>query len=918
MAKQQSSQKYIFKITTGRLKRAKWNLTLPISEARRNDEVIALNDSQMLRWIDELNGIHNIEEEVSRVRQRLRVVKKLPHSVQNKREIRSLYDELDHLLFKPDYLHLVIDKPKDLYRACSGFTVNGIRYTRLLGTSGGVKNSTIIFVSERLAPELRRRIDNGRNMDVEHVPAKFEAYRALTCSGSIPVSLPHGILVVQDAETVFHENIISLNDEGVDEPVMAFVDNYEVKMDCSDGFGLMLPSLAKRWSEELKLDYVAGGMNTRFAWEKGMVFCFDFQEFADKVAHQRVVKDAWGNEVDIMEVELILTVSMLKLWQCYDSMEQYLKCCAENHYTFGVTKVCPKELENWRSLNYQFIQSYHFTDEQIDELIRPTMEELHDVIHGDWRKAILFLRGMNLTEDNADVGQDDFVKGLMIDKRMFDDPFVRRSIYDMIKRRLTDAKIGVIGVHGNYSIMSGDPYALCQSVFGLEVTGLLKAGEIYNKYWADAGTEFVACFRAPMTCHANIRRMSIARSDEISHWYQYMQTNTIMNAWDSTCQALNGADFDGDLVMTTDNRVLVDNIRPTRTIFCAQRKAAKKIVTEEELIASNIASFGDDIGRTTNWITSMFDVQSMYEPGSPEYDTLDYRIMCGQLYQQNCIDKIKGIVCKPMPKWWYDYHANALPESPTQEDIERREFNLRILADKKPYFMKYIYSAVMTQLNEFEKNTDAKCIREFRIRLSELLALDPSDLSQEQKDFIKYYNRRMPVSVFNCVTNRICRKFETEFDSVLMLNYSVDFDYSILKSGVEYSQTHFYSISKIYNEYNRMMTEYAIAAKQNAQWGEDEVASGYRNITRMFIEKCLNVCSNSRQLCDILVDMCYRHSGTKKFVWKMCGSDLIENLLERNNGMICYPEADPDGDILYCGNRFSIRQKEYIDARNHT
>jgi hypothetical protein len=77
VAKQQSSQKYIFKITTGRLKRAKWNLTLPISEARRNDEVIALNDSQMLRWIDELNGIHNIEEEVSRVRQRLRDSKKI-------------------------------------------------------------------------------------------------------------------------------------------------------------------------------------------------------------------------------------------------------------------------------------------------------------------------------------------------------------------------------------------------------------------------------------------------------------------------------------------------------------------------------------------------------------------------------------------------------------------------------------------------------------------------------------------------------------------------------------------------------------------------------------------------------------------------------------------------------------------------
>jgi len=90
--------------------------------------------------------------------------------------------------------------------------------------------------------------------------------------------------------------------------------------------------------------------------------------------------------------------------------------------------------------------------------------------------------------------------------------------------------------------------------------------------------------------------------------------------------------------MLTDNEVLVDNIRPTRTIFCIQRNATKVEPTEEILIKSNLASFGDDIGKTTNKVTAMYDVQSLYEPGSREYETLEYRIMSGQLYQQNCID----------------------------------------------------------------------------------------------------------------------------------------------------------------------------------------------------------------------------------------------------------------------------------------
>lgn len=351
MAKQLTSHKYIFKINTARLRKAKWDLTLPIAEARRNEELISLNDSQMMRWIDELNGVGDTEERVRYVKSQIRAIKKLENSTANKRKIRGLYDELDKLQFKPDYLHLVIDKDKDLRRACKGFKVNGIRYARLLGTNGGVKNSTIVFVNEKLITELRERIDNGRDMNVPQIPAKLEAYRALTCSGSTPVSMPRGILVVPDCETKFREDIIMLNDDGCFEPKMELIKDAEITLDESDGYGLMMPSLAERWSQELKLDYMTSGLNIRDSWAKGMIFCFDFQDFAEKVANKRYVKDAWGHDVDITQIELILTTSMLKLWNCYDSIEHYLACCEKNHYSFGIAKTCPKELENIRGTN---------------------------------------------------------------------------------------------------------------------------------------------------------------------------------------------------------------------------------------------------------------------------------------------------------------------------------------------------------------------------------------------------------------------------------------------------------------------------------------------------------------------------------------------------------------------------------------
>ena len=552
IARQLVCQKYIYKIHSSRLRRSRWKLTLPIEEARNNDELISLADSQVLRWIDELNGIVDADERAKNIKAEIKVLRKGANSLQNRRTIRSLYSQLDEIQYKPDYMCLIIDKEKDYYRASKGFSINGVKYKRLLGTNGGIKNSTIVFVSERLHGELDRRINNGRNLIRELVTAKLEAYKALTCSASTPVSMPNGILVVNDCETAFLSDVVYLNDECDGEPVMEEKKAQKISINASDGFGLMLPSLAERWSGELGLNYTTCGVNTRFSFTKGMVFTFDFIDFANKIASENyIVKDAWGNDTDIRNVELILTTSMVKLWDSYESCDEFLNKSLENKYTFGITKTCPKELENERNLNYQFIQSYPLSEEDIDELIAPTMNEFRDVLTDDWRKTVLFFKGVGITEKNVLSGDNDFIKALMIDSRMLNDPFVRNTAYRLIKNRINEAKVGVVKVHGNFSIASGDPFALCQNIFGLKVTGILKAGEIYNRYWCDRSSGKLACFRAPMTTHANIRSVNVNRSDEATYWYRYMDNCTVFNAWDTSMIALNGMDKSLSLTSVT-------------------------------------------------------------------------------------------------------------------------------------------------------------------------------------------------------------------------------------------------------------------------------------------------------------------------------------------------------------------------------
>ena len=50
-----------------------------------------------------------------------------------------------------------------------------------------------------------------------------------------------------------------------------------------------------------------------------------------------------------------------------------------------------------------------------------------------------------------------------------------------------------------------------------------------------------------MTSHNNIKRMPLINNDEVNEWFKYMNTVTILNAFDYTTDAMNGMDFDKNI-----------------------------------------------------------------------------------------------------------------------------------------------------------------------------------------------------------------------------------------------------------------------------------------------------------------------------------------------------------------------------------
>lgn len=918
MAKQQIYQQRVLKLSSEFILWNKKNVHITLQEARDEQKLIPLFDSDTIRKIDIINEFQRdiACEKINELKLELKEIRRKPKSHANKKRITEIYQAMDNIQCKMDYVTVVMKSSKDFDELNKGFKINDIEYHRLIGTPNGVKKSTIIYCSiknkndKMMYNELSRRLNNGRDKTKLLVPAKFEAHKALSCSASTPVSLPKGVLVVTDLIVHFKDKIIYLNDENSEEPIMKEINDADIELNICDGGGLMMPSLAARWSEEMHVNYLMGACCLRNSFCKGVVSTFDFQAFGREIAKCETVKDIWGNVYNINDVELILTESMLKLWDSYSSIEDYLDKCKVNDYAFSIAKVYPNKLEEERNLNYQFIQSYDLSDDDINRLIMPTVSEIKDVLGGDYYKTLLFMKGS--VDENYDGSEDDnVIKSLMIAPELLQDTYIISRIQNMINKKIDDAKIGTLKIKGNYCVVIGDPYALCQHIFDLKVSddnyGLLKAGEIYNKHWNDKNVNKVVCFRAPMSCHNNIRKMNIVSSDNMEYWYQYLPAVNILNCHDTLCMAENGMDTDGDCLITTNNDIMLNNAIDLPAIMCIQRKAKKRVITEEELVKANKNSFGDAIGSTTNKITAMFDVRSLFSPNSKEYKELSYRIICGQLYQQNAIDATKGIIAKPMPKTWYNNQRNKISDKDSESEIERKNFYQSIVADKKPYFMNYIYPQQMAKYQKYIKNANIQCLSLFGVTISDLLK--KQNKNEEETAFTEWYRNNNPVTDNNCVMNRLCHSVENEFEGfVSELKSKSDFNYTILKSGIEYKEDIKRQIIEIYKQYIEEYQRYVISAKQS-RTDSDEVAIYKSVLVENYRRKCIQICPNEVELCDILLDICYTKSGSKKFVWDMCGEQIVRNLLAFKDNQYTFCVKDDLGDIEYGGKRYKAITK---------
>ena len=166
----------------------------------------------------------------------------------------------------------------------------------------------------------------------------------------------------------------------------------DIENTISDGFNLCTIDFMKRVQNSLGLEETPNSVCIRNAYCKGTLYPFPIKEFCDNENKGNyIVKDIWGKDIDIRNIDMILTESSLKFWDSYVSGDDYLSKCQENGYSFRITRYISNDIEDYRDLNYQYLQSYNLSDDNISKLCEPTVQYLKDSMCGDYEQTLKFL-----------------------------------------------------------------------------------------------------------------------------------------------------------------------------------------------------------------------------------------------------------------------------------------------------------------------------------------------------------------------------------------------------------------------------------------------------------------------------------------------------------------------------------------------
>lgn len=482
---------------------------------------------------------------------------------------------------------------EDLYK--NGFSLahdERYKYVRYKRSAGSSRQGNCLFILEPLYKEMMKWSSCGLDLDKVTDIISKESYISLTLSNmEKEILIPkESILFIPDAVSTFTDRVIAV-EKNEKSGVFAEEKDVEVSNSIWDGQGLLDTSVFVENGYEDK-----GMMLLRNRFFKTCAFNTNLQKwFKDNgiTSKEQLNKFAYTRAETIDQIKLVITDSSLKYIKISGkgriaAIDQWLNSLDDSVFGLVKTEKPTKHMfGRMVKTSYQLINTLNLSKEEIDSLLKDSLDYLTRI-----QNDPMYMRyyiDMSLSEDEFDESglfenrdeknEDDsevvsnMRRNVVLRLLQLNDEFANTEEYanfrtQIKKSYVRDLRKGHLVVRGTNATLFGNGYdMLCAIIdkdydFDNPIPLSLSGNEIRISRFENG--EELLCARSP---HITMGNLFIAKNvyyeDDVYSKYFHLSDEIVCvnSCGENLLQRLNGCDFDSDMMLITDNRIMLNSAK---------------------------------------------------------------------------------------------------------------------------------------------------------------------------------------------------------------------------------------------------------------------------------------------------------------------------------------------------------------------
>ena len=483
-----------------------------------------------------------------------------------------------------------------------------IHYKMLYRSTGKAKKGSCMFICDRLYKKAIKFLYMGIKLPKKNSPiVEISAYAPLISSaivGKVKIN-PKNILILKDVDRYFNTKVVAVKTDENRQCYAEHIDNYKLKNTLFDGQALIDSSIFPEWGN--------GYILLRHHFCKMAAFSTNIQQFFKDYFgddyYSATVKDMFGNEHYVKDIELITTDNAMK-WLKFDiSYEYWCEKVYENNCMFGIVKTAHEsKLGEVQRMSYQMVNCL---DESIMENVVKESVDYVELLKQNDDEFLKYL------EKNKNFSNDyEVLIALCEQNRDFlRSSYFRRRKEFIIKNYVLNMKSGKLIQNAENLVVVGSPYAMLLYA----ATGDENSVDDDDTFFIEQGTiqcyterfnsgEYLAFFRSPFNSQNNLTYLHNTYHKKLDKYFNLGRQCIAINMNGTDAQDRNnGMDMDSDSGYTTNQPDIVQHAKkcysdhPTIVnLIPRDSKKYNRSMDEYALIDNNLANSQLDIGLSSN------------------------------------------------------------------------------------------------------------------------------------------------------------------------------------------------------------------------------------------------------------------------------------------------------------------------------